>query len=134
MLFDGKCCTREIHFNLSEHRILFNTNLDLLSLRILFLYTFQLTSLYIFKDLSKLMSWCIFQFQGCSETPSNQTVYYNSKLFRYFRYKFFDVKFFILDNAIPQMLLSLIYQTRVSFFWSTKYTQRKINICHGFMR
>ena len=26
------------------------------------------------------------------------------------------------------MLLSLIYQTRASFFWSTKYKQRKINI------
>ena len=55
--------------------------------------------------------------------------YYYSKLFRYFWYKFFDVNFFILDNVIPQMPLSLIYQTRAPFFRSAKYTQRKINIC-----
>ena len=29
--------------------------------------------------------------------------------------KFFDVKFFIQENVIPQMLLSVIYQTRPSF-------------------
>ena len=55
--------------------------------------------------------------------------YYNSKLFRYFRYKCFDVKFFILENVIPQMPLSLIYQTRASFFRSTKETEREINTC-----
>ena len=43
--------------------------------------------------------------------------------------KFFDIKFFILENAIPQMLLSVIYQTRASFFWSTRYAQRNINTC-----
>ena len=43
--------------------------------------------------------------------------------------KFFDVKFFILENVISQMPLSLIYQTRPSFFWPTRYTQWKINIC-----
>ena len=70
------------NLNLSEHRISFNTNLDLPSLRILFLYTFQLTSLYLFKDFSKLMSWCIFKFQGCSETPSNQA-FEGAKLLQY---------------------------------------------------
>ena len=54
--------------------------------------------------------------------------YYNSRLFRYFRYKLFDVKFFIFENVIPLMPLSLSYQTRASFFWSTKYKQWKIRI------
>ena len=55
--------------------------------------------------------------------------YYNSKYLRYFWYKFFDVKFFIFENAIRQMPLPLIYRTSTSFFWSTKYMQRKINTC-----
>ena len=47
--------------------------------------------------------------------------------------KFFDVKFFIQENVIPQMPLSVIYQTRASFFWSTnlrngKYTPVS-NLC-----
>ena len=52
----------------------------------------------------------------------------NSKFFRYFWYKFFDIKFFILENVIPQMSLWLTYQTCASIFWSTKYTQRKIHL------
>ena len=68
--------------------------------------------------------------QGRSETLSSQA-------FEGFKFvaivnafgKFFDIKFFILENVIPQMLLSVIYQTRASFFWSTRYTQRNINIC-----
>ena len=68
-------------------------------------------------------------FEG--ETPSSQAFegsnYYNSKLFHYFWNKIFDVKFFILENVIPP--LSLIYQTRASFFWPTKYRQRKISTC-----
>ena len=39
--------------------------------------------------------------------------------------KFFDVKFFILENAIPQIPLSVIYQTRASFFWSTRLRNGK---------
>ena len=31
--------------------------------------------------------------------------------------KFFDVKFFILENVMPQMPLSVIYQTHAPFFW-----------------
>ena len=61
------------------------------------------------------------------------SIYYNSKLFRYIRYRFFDVKLFILENVIPQMSLSLTYQTCAFFFSSTKYTQQKINTCWGFM-
>ena len=40
--------------------------------------------------------------------------------FRYFRcnYKFFDVNFLILKNVIPQVLLSMIYQTGESFIGS----------------
>ena len=34
--------------------------------------------------------------------------------------KFFDLKFFILENVIPQMPLSVIYQERASFFWLTR--------------
>ena len=34
--------------------------------------------------------------------------------------KFFDVKFFILENVILQMPLSVIYQTGASFFWLTR--------------
>ena len=75
--------------------------------------------------------------QGSSETPSNQafegvkfmTIVNASNIFG----KFFDVKFFILENVIPQMSLSVIYQARASFFWSTRYTQHKINTCYGFM-
>ena len=70
-------------------------------------------------------------YQARSETPSNQAFegvkLLQWKLFWYFWYKFFDVKFFILENAILQMPLSLIYQTHASFFWSTKYTQQIIN-------
>ena len=47
--------------------------------------------------------------------------------------KFFDIKLLILENVIPQMSLSPIYQTWASFFWSTKYTQREINT-NGFMQ
>ena len=54
--------------------------------------------------------------------------YYNSKLFRYFRYKIFDANFFIFENVTPLMPLSPSYQTRASFFWSTKYEQQKIRI------
>ena len=39
--------------------------------------------------------------------------------------KFFDIKFFILKNVIPQMPLSVIYQTRASFFWSTRLRNGK---------
>ena len=43
--------------------------------------------------------------QGCNEIPSNQAFegvkLYNSKLFQYFRFKFFDVKFFIFEHVIP---------------------------------
>ena len=39
--------------------------------------------------------------------------------------KFFDVKFFILENVLPQMPLSVIYQTRASFFWSTRLRNGK---------
>ena len=56
-------------------------------------------------------------------------IYYNSKLSWYFRYKLFDVKLLILENVILQMLLSVIYQTRASFFWSKRYTQQNINTC-----
>ena len=66
--------------------------------------------------------------QGDSETPSNQafervkvmTIVNASDIFG----KFFNVKFFILKNVIAQMSLSVIYQTRASFFWSARYTQR----------
>ena len=54
--------------------------------------------------------------------------YYNSKLFRYFGYKFFHVNFFIFETDILLIPLLLSYQTRASFFWSKKYTQRKISI------
>ena len=54
--------------------------------------------------------------------------YYNSKFFWYFEYNFFDVKFLILENFILHMSLSMIYQTRLSLFWSTKYTQQKTKI------
>ena len=71
--------------------------------------------------------------QGRSETLSNQafkvvqfiTIVNSSDIFG----KFFDVKFLIFENAIPQMLLPVIYQTRAPFFWSTRYTPRKINTC-----
>ena len=47
--------------------------------------------------------------------------------------KFFDVKFFILENVIPQMPLSVIYQTPASFFWSTRLRNGKYipvrNLC-----
>ena len=48
--------------------------------------------------------------------------------------KFFDVRFFILENVIPQMPLPVIYQTRASFFWSTrlcngKYTSARDLCC-----
>ena len=39
--------------------------------------------------------------------------------------KFFEVKFFILENVIPQMPLSVIYQTRVFSFWSTRLRNGK---------
>ena len=38
--------------------------------------------------------------------------------------KIFDVNFFILEDAIQQMPLTVIYQTRASFFWSTR-------LCNG---
>ena len=73
--------------------------------------------------LTALIIVCFFQFkvklkwlknQGRSETPSNQafervkfiTIVNPSD-------KFFDVNFFILENFIPQMPLSMIYQTCV---------------------
>ena len=56
-------------------------------------------------------------------------IYDNSKLFRYLRYKFFDVIFLILENITQQMPLLVIYQTRKSLFWSTRYSQREINTC-----
>ena len=67
--------------------------------------------------------------QGRSETPSNQafegvyfmTIVNASDVFG----KFFDVKFFILENVIPQMPLSVIYQLRASFFWSTRLRNGK---------
>ena len=42
--------------------------------------------------------------------------------------KFFDIKFFILENVIPQMPLSVIYQTRASFFWSTRYATGNMHL------
>ena len=39
--------------------------------------------------------------------------------------KFFEVKFFILENVIPQMPLSVIYQTRVFSFWSARLRNGK---------
>ena len=39
--------------------------------------------------------------------------YYNGELFRYFRYKFIVIKCFIYENFIPQLPLSLSYQTRL---------------------
>ena len=78
---------------------------------------------------------CLFMntVQRRSENPSNQafegvkfmTKINASDIFG----KFFDVKFFILDNVIPQMPRPVVYQTRPSFFLSTRDTQRKINIC-----
>ena len=50
------------------------------------------------------------------------TIVNNSDIFA----QFFRVNFFILENVIPQMPLSVIYQTRASFFWSTRYRQQKI--------
>ena len=58
---------------------------------------------------------------GCRETSSKQafegvkfmTTANASNIFS----NFFDVKFFILQNVIPYMPLSVIYQTRASFFW-----------------
>ena len=35
--------------------------------------------------------------------------------------KFFYVKLFILENVILQMPLSVVYQTRAYFLWSTRY-------------
>ena len=95
--------------------------------------TTLLSVLYIFP----LLCVKILCTQGCSETPSNQafeevkfkTIVIASDIFG----KSFDVNFFILDYVIPQMPLSVIYQTRTSFFWSTRYTQRRTNPCSGFM-
>ena len=64
--------------------------------------------------------------KGCIETPSNQA---------FKRVKFVtkvnlaDIfgKFFILENVILQMPLSVIYQTCASFFWSTRRTRKKKN-------
>ena len=39
--------------------------------------------------------------------------------------KFFEVNFFILENVIPQMPLSVICQIRASFFWSTRLRNGK---------
>ena len=58
-----------------------------------------------------------------SDTSSNQafegveimTIVNVSDIFN----KFFDLKFFILENLIPQMPLSVICQKRASFFRST---------------
>ena len=55
-----------------------------------------------------------------SETPLNQAlegvkfmaIVNASDIFG----KFFEVKFFILENVIPQMPMSVIYQTHASFF------------------
>ena len=83
-------------------------------------------------------SWEIIVFtsslQGRSETPSNQvfegvkyiTIVNTSDIFG----KFFDVKFFILEDVIPRMPLSVIYQTRAPFFWSTRLHNGK----HTFVR
>ena len=57
------------------------------------------------------------EIQECSDTPSNQefiTIVDSSGIF-----SIFDVNFFILENVIPQMPLSVTYQTRASFFWTT---------------
>ena len=70
---------------------------------------------------------------GHSKTPSNQafegvkfiTIVNSSSIFG----NFCDIKFFILENVIPQMPLTEIYQTCTSFFWLTRYTQQKINTC-----
>ena len=67
--------------------------------------------------------------QGRSGTPSNQvfervkfmTIVQASDIFG----NFFDVKFFILENVIPQMSLSVISLTRASFFWSTRLRNGK---------
>ena len=70
--------------------------------------------------------------QGRSEAPSDQAfegVKFIIKLFQNFPHKFFYVQLLIFENVIPQTPLSAIYQTRVSFFWLTRYTQRKINTC-----
>ena len=67
--------------------------------------------------------------KGRNETPSNQafdlvkfmTIVNASDIFG----KLFDVKFFILENFILQMPLSVIYQTRASFFWSKRLRNGK---------
>ena len=60
-----------------------------------------------------------------SEGVKSMTIVNASDIFG----KFFEVSFFILENVITQIPLSIIYQTRAAFFWSTRYTQRKINTC-----
>ena len=42
---------------------------------------------------------------------------------------FFDLKFLVLENIIPQMSLSVMYQTCASLIWSTRCTQQRINTC-----
>ena len=82
---------------------------------------------------SKQLSADILKFQGLSETLSSQAfkgvkfmaIINASDIFG----KFFDVRFFILEDVIQQMTLSVIHQTRASFLWSIRYTQRKINMC-----
>ena len=71
-----------------------------------------------------ISSFILIVYSGRSETPSNQafegvkfmTIVNASDIFG----KFFDVKFFILENVILQMPLSVIYQTHASFFWLTR--------------
>ena len=47
--------------------------------------------------------------------------YYNSKLFQYFPSKFFNNKFFILQNVIPQIQLPSIKKARPSFGHQNKH-------------
>ena len=47
--------------------------------------------------------------------------YYNSKLLRHFPCKFFDDKFFILENVIPQIQLPSTKQAHPSFGHQNKH-------------
>ena len=62
--------------------------------------------------------------QGSNETPSNQALE-EDKFIRIVNSSDIFGMFFYVINVIPQMPLSVIYRTHVSFLWSTRYTQRK---------
>ena len=66
--------------------------------------------------------------QGINETPSNQELE-GVKFVTTVNSSFVFGKFFDVKNVIPEMPLSVIYRTHVSFYWSARYTKQKINTC-----